>query len=209
MLKTKVAVAFAAFVTVSTGRRSDGVGDPVPTLAIPSVPPRNSSSLGVVQKTAFSDKMRMVFVVGLEGSGHHYMNGGVLRKLCNSDAVQCPDVCSIADVWYNTLSKFSEASEYREGLEQLRRDMDDLSLFADGLGRKTVAVATFQKCKGYDIGEMSFPNYGGSDKPLQYVDLRILAEEAELAGIDLRLIYLNRPSTEVLISTTVHRKFGR
>ncbi|CAN0506020.1 unnamed protein product, partial [Scytosiphon promiscuus] len=47
---------------------------------------------------------------------------------------------------------------------------------------------------------MSFPNFGGDDKPLQYVDVRTLAEEAERVGIDLRLVYLGRSAKDILTS---------
>eukprot|EP00752_Nemacystus_decipiens_P004768 g4339.t1 len=173
--------------------------------------PSPEASQGVVAKTAFSDKMRLVFVVGLEGSGHHYLNDVVVGGLCKSDTVKCPDICSLADVWYNKLSTFTNPSEYKDGIEELGKEMEHLSHFANGLRNKTVAVANFAKCgvlKRYHVGEMSFPDYAGRDKPLQHVDLRMLAEEAERAGIDLRLIYLGRASEEILISTTEHRRFG-
>lgn len=57
-------------------------------------------------------------------------------------------------------------------------------------------------------GTLSFPNLRGEDKPLQYVDLRILAEEAERAGIDLRLIYLARLARNIFLSDTQSRDFG-
>lgn len=162
-----------------------------------------------VRKTVFSDKMRMIILVGLEGSGHHFMNA-VLHRMCHiSKNAVCPDVCDIANVLFNELGRFKDPAQYQNGLEQLRSDMRALARTAEHSRRKGTlpSVATFQWCRG--VGEMSFPNYGGEDKPLQYVDVRLLAEEAERAGIDLRVIYMSRPATDILVSTTEHRQFGR
>lgn len=60
-------------------------------------------------------------------------------------------------------------------------------------------------CSG--TGMMSYPNYGGQDKDLQYVDLPLLVSAAEAEGVDLRLIYLSRSAMDVVTSTTRHRDF--
>lgn len=218
MYTPKIASASAA-VCCFFGARFGGVAEPQAPMTEPSVLIRNSGVVSsspstgdrpnVVLKTAFSDKMRMVFLVGLEGSGHHTVND-VLHMLCESENVECPDVCSLAEVLYKELGSFSSASEYKNGLERLRSMMADLAQTEDRLRKQgsVISVATFSNCERR-VGEMSFPNYGGEDKPLQYVDLRRLAEEAERAGVDLRLIYLSRPASEILISTTEHRHFGR
>lgn len=205
MYKTKVAAAFAAFAAVFS-RRVGGVAQRSASLFISGA----DDTPGVVRKTVFSEKRRMIFVVGLEGSGHHYLNGA-LNELCKSRSVKCPEVCSIADLWYGELGKFSTSSEYKTGLERLSSEMDALALDESDVGDSTaVSVVTFyQGCSHKTFGEMSFPNFGGDDKPLQYVDLKILAEEAERVGIDLRLIYVGRSSKEILISTTEKRSFGR
>lgn len=63
------------------------------------------------------------------------------------------------------------------------------------------------KCMG--TGYMSYPNYGGSDKPLQYVDVRLLAAAAEDEGVDLRLVYLSRSALDIVVSTTRHETYHR
>lgn len=55
---------------------------------------------------------------------------------------------------------------------------------------------------------MSFPNFNGNDKALQYVDFRLLAEEAERAGVDVRFVYLARSARSILISDTQHNHYG-
>ncbi|CAM9131139.1 unnamed protein product [Scytosiphon promiscuus] len=161
---------------------------------------------GLVQKTVFSSQMRMIFLVGLEGTGHHFMSA-VLRKMCRLPGVFCPDVCPLAVALYKKMGTPQSPSDYREGLERIRNETEILALESDGLRNGTISLLAFFKC-GSKAGMMSYPNYGGKDKPLQYVDLRILAEEAERAGIDLRLIYLSRAARSILLSDTQRRSFG-
>ena len=166
---------------------------------------------GVLEKTVFSSKIRMVFLVGLEGSGHHLMNG-VLQRVCAFDSVSCPDICYIADILYNRVSTPETELEYRDGLEELHTAMDALALNAHGSDdSELVTLATFSSCDGgrYQVGELSYPDFGGEDKAIQQVDLRILAAEAERVNFDLRVIYLSRSAEEILVSTTEHRQFGR
>lgn len=161
---------------------------------------------GVLQKTIFSSKMRMVFLVGLEGTGHHFM-APVLRKMCRFNKMSCPDVCPLAAALYSKMGTPDTPSDYREGLETLRNETGILALHEDGLRNGTISLLSFAKC-GKQAGMMSFPDYNGPDKPLQYVDLRILAEEAERAGIDLRLIYLRRLARGILLSDTQRKHYG-
>ena len=44
-------------------------------------------------------------------------------------------------------------------------------------------------------------NYGGPDKVLHTPDVRVLAELAEQAGLDLRILVLVRRADEILRST--------
>lgn len=215
MWTPKVAGAYyAALCFFFGGRVIGGVADPslLPLRPGFGSSPRavDSPGGGVIQKTAFSNNTRMIFIAGLEGSGHHFVNN-VFQAVCESRSVECPDVCAIADIWFSTLAEFNSTSEYEKGRERLRSEMGTLALTAERLrteGSSDASVATFHHC-GNEVGEMSYPNWDGNDKPLQYVDLRILAEEAEGAGIDLRVIYLSRPAEEIMISTTEHRDFGR
>lgn len=58
------------------------------------------------------------------------------------------------------------------------------------------------------VGMMSYPNFNGKEKTLQYVDFRLLAEEAERAGIDVRFIFLTRTARSILVSDTEHNNYG-
>jgi hypothetical protein len=54
---------------------------------------------------------------------------------------------------------------------------------------------------------MSYPNYNGLNKALDHPDIHLLAALAELAGVDFRVIVLQRNAREVLASTA-RRGFG-
>lgn len=164
---------------------------------------------GELQKTVSSTKTRMVFPVGLEGTGHHFMNH-VLDEMCLLDEVSCPDTCALAKALYWKMATPEKTSEYREGLEALKSEIEALALAVDETPDDVISLLTFGRCEFNDskVGVMSYPNFGGVDKPLQYVDVRTLAEEAERVGIDLRLIYLGRSAKSILLSDTGHRYFG-
>lgn len=160
---------------------------------------------GVLQKTVVSSTVRMVFVVGLEGTGHHFMNA-VLKKMCTLENFSCPNMAHLAKALYFEMGTPKTPSDYRAGLEGLRSAAKALALHSSGLEEGRISLLI----PGGDWGgEMSFPTLGGNDKPLQYVDFRILAEEAERAGIDFRMIYLVRSARNLLLSDTQNRHFGK
>lgn len=57
-------------------------------------------------------------------------------------------------------------------------------------------------------GMMSYPNFNGGEKAIQYVDFRLVAEEAERAGVDMRFVYLARSAAEILTSDSEHHNYG-
>jgi hypothetical protein len=65
-----------------------------------------------------------------------------------------------------------------------------------------------ERLDAFGVGRMSYPNFGGWDKPLHIPDVRLLARLAEEAGLDLRIIVLMRQANELLQSTVHHRRFG-
>lgn len=158
---------------------------------------------GVVQKSVFSSKMRMILPVGIEGTGHHVMNEA-LTGMCELGTVVCPVACDVNRALYQYMGTPKDELHYKVGLKKLQDAMEALVLTANGLNDGTV-LAIFGKCA---FRTMSFPSFGGPDKPLQHVDLTILAREAENVGIDLRFIYLGRSAKNILVSTTQHRNFG-
>lgn len=58
------------------------------------------------------------------------------------------------------------------------------------------------------MGMMSYPNFGGSLKPVRHPDVALLATLAEDAGVDLRVVAIIRDPVKVMVSTTVNRHFN-
>lgn len=58
------------------------------------------------------------------------------------------------------------------------------------------------------MGMMSYPNFGGSLKPIRHPDVALLAQLAEAAGVDLRVVVIIRDPVKVMVSTTVNRHFN-
>lgn len=160
----------------------------------------------VVPKTVYSSKLRLVYLVGLEGTGHHYV-ADVLDHICTTAKVICPKTCVMAQAMYPGLGNPRTPTGYADALQTLRHEMQELKAAGDRLPDGKATMVSFGKCREA-VGMMSYPNFDGDHKGLQYVDFRILAEEAERAGVDLRLIYLTRPALDVVVSDTVHHRYG-
>ena len=56
-------------------------------------------------------------------------------------------------------------------------------------------------------GMMSYPNFGDVDKEIHHPDLVVLARLCEDAGVDLRVVVLQRDAGAMIRSTVVHRHF--
>lgn len=155
-----------------------------------------------VSKTVFKDpNIRLVFCVGLEGSGHHYMYGTIRSVLSiHEDELTYISTNVVSNApYYMVEAMIEEPSYYVSMLNRGRGDMKNLAEQGEKSGSPGTVV-TLQ-------GMSSYPRHSGPNKAFQYLDFRLLAEVAEAEGVDLRLIYLKRSMKDMLISTTVHRHF--
>lgn len=167
-----------------------------PRLATPSVGPMASSD--VVAKTIVSDKVRFVFLAGLEGSGHHYiMAAGEAVFSVNPDLPQFDKRLGIRP-FYVPFAMGESAAHYATTELQARKEMKALAEQAAGLPGPTVYLPD---------RALSFPFNSGYGKVMQYNDLRRLAHAAELEGLDARVVYLKRSAQDMIIADTVHRHF--
>lgn len=164
-----------------------------------------------IPKRVFSSKLRLVFFVGLEGSGHRYM-AEVFRDLHKSN----PDIpalkgCEIARSISLPWSMSRAAGGYANARQRLREELQELKRVEDAGFTSSGTIVTVQRTNPEQlrhcgvIGELSYPNAPGPDKSLRYPDLQMLAEAAEEAGVDLRVVYLKRSAEELMISNTLHR----
>eukprot|EP00510_Aplanochytrium_minuta_P006830 CAMPEP_0184032230 /NCGR_PEP_ID=MMETSP0955-20130417/2866_1 /TAXON_ID=627963 /ORGANISM="Aplanochytrium sp, Strain PBS07" /LENGTH=701 /DNA_ID=CAMNT_0026318225 /DNA_START=117 /DNA_END=2222 /DNA_ORIENTATION=+ len=168
-----------------------------------------------LKKTQFG-KLRLVFFVGLEGTGHHLWQGIVMKLL---KANQLNAECKMNDVimhpaggcWapYNNGKGFfcSGASESFQ---------DGYKMAADAMIRLKESNATgthmlnlvHRGWKGNCGSLASYPCFSGSEKNLQHPDVLKLAELAENIGIDFRVVLLMRKAEELVISDIWHRHFN-
>ena len=144
----------------------------------------------------------MVFVAGVEGTGHHVVSS-LLEPWC-TDAKACVNDCKLSQrIW--SLVPFSDISSksWISNREKLQIQLKDLKNHYEGR-----EVTLFLNTLGSCGSELSYPNFGGDLKAWQHSDVRMLAEVCESEKIDFRIVVLERPVHDVLVSTTVHRHYG-
>lgn len=147
-------------------------------------------------KTVFSDKMRVVFIVGLEGVGHHY-----IRLALSQASEELPNQIQEASAC-NCSWQSETISQHVTELDLARQQMQSFASKEEGLTDGQANVVHFVHC-------VSYPYSGGANKVFQYTDLRLLAELAEEEGVDFRVVYLRRSAEDMVVADTVHRQFAR
>lgn len=205
---------FSTFLAVTLGAAAP------PAMGEPHEPQINvgphepvSAQVRVVKKPVYSSKMRLLFAVGLEGTGHHTLFTAIDNLFtANPDLVRM-DECEMFAPYYLVDAMAGSALQYNNSIGDARREMRTLAEKGQGLSFPG-SVATVQggfimhpkKCVGL-AGMLSYPTHNGAEKVQQYMDLRELAEVAEAQGVDLRVVYLQRAAKSIIRSTTVHRHF--
>ena len=144
----------------------------------------------VVPKTLFSDKVRFMFLAGLEGTGHHYV-------LAAGEAVAKKTHLN-KKPFYLPSAMGGSASDFAENERLGRLEMKELAREAAGLANPAIYFPSHP---------WSFPANPGPAKVLQYDDLRRMTEAADLEGLDVRVVYLKRSAQDIIIADTVHRHF--
>lgn len=167
---------------------------------------------GVVSKTVVSSKTRLVFAVGLEGSGHNYLAGAFLAMFNSHPRVTRLDECRLSWEFYLVKSMKESPENYAQALARAREGMRALAVEGENLTSLGGIATLFQlgsppECKY--LGMLSYPNFTGGDKVFRYVDLRMVAELAEAEGVDLRVVYLQRSARDIMIANTIHRDFQK
>ncbi|CAM9578416.1 unnamed protein product, partial [Hapterophycus canaliculatus] len=162
----------------------------------------SSSSHGggrVMTKTAFSTKMRLVFIFGLEGTGHHYIMEASDRIFQErKDEPQIQKMGLKRKNYFLTIAMRESAAGFGHARKSARREMRDLARRSEGIS----FPANVQFLNGHSV-----PSGIGSQKVMEYADPRLMAEAAEAEGVDFRVLYLKRSAKEILMANTVHREF--
>lgn len=194
--------ALLAFAAAAGGHSTVNVLTPDKTPA--------AAGVATTPKTRYSDQMRLVFTVGLEGAGHHYVVRAfehVYDK--HHDRVRL-NGCRLAAPYFFAYTMAESPSHFSEARAQARNGMRKLALEAQLVAPPGI-VATMQARRKHEnaceLLMASFPTFGGPQKVFQFMDFAMLAEMAEAEGIDLRLVYLQRSAKELIIADTRHRHF--
>ena len=159
------------------------------------------SETSTVVKTISSSKLRLVMMVGAEGTGHGFIvNVKKHMFRTNDQLVGVPSRYMITSSPYHIRTSMdATALGYSSNLDTAKTDMRKMAEHGAQL-QFPGTIALFNK-------KTSYPDGHPPDKVLKYVDLRMLAEVAEEEGVDLRVLYLQRPVKELIIADTVHRHF--
>jgi hypothetical protein len=172
-------------------------------------------------KSIFSDRVRLLFVAGLEGSGHHAM-ADMFQVCMNSSYDQpvpskatpqrfrCDKADNISRALMHNLDKtgllFSH--DAKNTATHLTRIEDEMRhIVASSLSSSSSHLHLIGLGFTPLVGMLSYPNLNGMDKSLNHPDAFALSAIAESVGLDFRVVVLQRSAAAILRSTE-RRAFG-
>jgi len=196
------------FIQMSAFTKEKGAS--VPTTAANST----STVTSFVSKKQFSSDVRFLFVAGVEGTGHHGWQDAL--ETCGK-CVFLPEVSCLLwnelkdkDSLFPALLRSKKPDielilQHRvvDALRTAQEQHNDSLIILNAFEDETV-TGRHKECY---TGMMSYPNFNGPDKALQRPDIQLLAQLAELAEVDLRVLVLLRPAEQILASTVDNRHF--
>jgi hypothetical protein len=158
-------------------------------------------------KKVHSDQTRLLFIAGLEGTGHHAWNA--MFEVCTSSGKCEVDVNLTQHLMHydpsrQTVHGLFGAADGSTHSAQLEAVHQHLHALAQRGGQHLHFVGL---CFVKHSAMLSYPNYNGVHKPLDHPDISVLAALAESAGVDFRVLVLQRSAKEILASTE-HRGIG-
>eukprot|EP01034_Spumella_vulgaris_P026448 gene26448-33027_t len=199
----------AQTVTVATHTRVSKID------GIPSNPPRSVSELLIttnsdtfaLRKTAFSNRSRLLFVAGLEGTGHHAVQA--MFKVCNATKI-----CEFDALITHHAMRFDGKAQSNHGLfgaSDAVNNAKDAVVIEEAMRSLVATPGDHFYFLGLGFvpgsGMLSYPNFNGRHKSLDHPDAYTLALMAESAGLDFRVLVLQRDAADI-IASTAKRGFG-
>jgi len=193
----------------------------------------------------YNTRVRLVFFVGLEGTGHHLMKAIVsqspaldrLRQLkihypltslmqesfhhegkkIGLFNVHCQEkggdvnITQMEQKAVDTLIAMRDITEENkspnDGKRKPRRADDEGYQKPEELEHVAVPVNTLQSSP--HSGEMSYPNFHGACRKLNYPNLDLFYQVCHKARVDCQHVYIYRDPYAILKSTTVKRDFNQ
>ena len=200
-------------------------------LAAQSEPPTPASvESAKVRKTHFSNHTRFLFVAGLEGSGHHAFQ--MLLEPCLRSGL-CQGDANLTTALHGRPASGEQSGAFVLDTPPELRDVrlqlvhERLQQHSPGEGKSQVELVVLNTIVGEaDLccgsgtqrlcsGVVPYPSLMGLQRTLHMPDLFSLAQWAEAAGTDLRVLVVRRNAKDSLLSTigsaenqARHRTFG-
>jgi len=195
----------------TTGRKEQGVKE---QMDFPCRQPVHINST-FVTKTTFDEKFRVMFVMGLEGSGHHSFPSAF--NACKKDDKHDENICVVDTELTSLMMKGKEKPKgifvygnqngeeiecdrfkFVQKLKALKQNSGTTLIFLNGIARKLGIPKNF-------AAMVSYPSFRGDDKTLHHPDIQVLAALCEMAGVDLRIVVVNRNPNAIVDSTVMNR----
>lgn len=167
----------------------------------------------VITKTVISSKFRLVYFVGVEGTGHNFFSQVFKQMFSAHDDLQYVESCNIGMSTYLPIT-MRRVNRYGSNIDVMREELRMMAASEETLP-SFGTVATVQRTHPLQhencasVGQLSYPNNHGPNKAQAYPDLRVVAEVSEQEGVDIRFLYLQRSAWDMTISNTKHRAFHK
>ncbi|CAK9045180.1 Uncharacterized protein SCF082_LOCUS25549 [Durusdinium trenchii] len=151
-------------------------------------------------KRTINSKVRFVFFAGLEGTGHHFWKGILLRLPSIYVSAQTAELSKTlfngptGDGLFSSLDEYLRVQSGQRVVSLMAEMNNELSITP---GCKLIPLNLQHDA---DIGMMSYPNFEGVDRATQNPDIFELAKLAEAAGVDLRIVLLTRHPSDLVQS---------
>ena len=210
-----VALVFLIFVQITVSNPASFVKELDKTLKQVKHSPTEPD---LVIKKAYDKPSRMVFVAGVEGTGHHAMRSFFDACVLSDKHPKCEMEVELSKklMLYDENQKRLEGIfgtklahesdhhiKYSTTLKDVFKRMNELSRM--DTNHLSVVGLSYGNWFGAESGMLSYPNYDGVDKALDVPDIVFLASLAESAGLDLRIVVLYRTDVKALLNSYTRR----
>jgi hypothetical protein len=171
-----------------------------------------------------NSSIQFVFVVGLEGTGHHLMGAIAegspaikrLKRLGIHPKMTKPLQKSLfhkdkGGLWNaHCQPELLDTMQIQQDVVQKMKTIQGIA--DDGARNDTKATISFPVntvSKGnFMYGQLSYPNFGGECRKLNYANLDLFYDACDKAQVECRHVYLYRDPYDVLYSTVIKRQFS-
>lgn len=193
---------------------------------------RGKDKLGydIVVKRTESNVTRLVFVAGLEGTGHHALRS--FFDVCEKASVVVPEKIKslptvkfpcegeykmsqsfmlfdhkhhrMGGLWGTSNAHAGKSNDFQGEITSVHMRMAHLAKLTSP-HLSILGLSYGNGAENLPSGMHSYPNYDGKDKPLDVPDVTMLAALSESAGLDLRILILQRKDVSNMLMSYARR----